>query len=285
LWDESYFNKRRIHAEYQEQSERYRREASQNVAEACIGVADSAPDFRACILQKIEAYDAGKSTNEDLRAQQDMALWSFWMMLATSAAVIVTGVGIYFVRETLAANTAAVEQAREANRITRESAIADKRAWIRAHVTTSARVIDDVLLIDFFAHGENIGASPAKTVRVAFDQFNNLSNRVHAEGTLHRLASQLAHTGIETGVLFPAQITAGIGDTIRIPVSEANSYYPFVGVGISYLINGAPERVYTFEGFEIWAKPDGQKWKRLGDMPIETGMELHIRRSGFGTAT
>jgi hypothetical protein len=81
---------------------------------------------------------------KDLEAQQEMARWAWWMMVASFASVLVTGVGVWFVKHTLDATRAAVKEAekgtkaaadavaatREANNLLRDSAAKELRAYI-----------------------------------------------------------------------------------------------------------------------------------------------------------
>lgn len=69
---------------------------------------------RKCVVDAIEASQEKSDSRQDLYAQQDMALWAFLMMLISGATVFVTGVGVYYVRETLTATRSAVQAAHDA---------------------------------------------------------------------------------------------------------------------------------------------------------------------------
>jgi len=142
LFDQSYLQKRRRHYEYQIQAQDYQRRASQDITEACVGIADRPASFRACIQKQIEAYDANQRGDEDLRAQQDMALWAFWSLLVSSGAVCTTILGIYYVKQTLEANKAAVDQARLAVDIAARAHMAESEPFL----ILKPRVPDDAEL-------------------------------------------------------------------------------------------------------------------------------------------
>ncbi|CAN7647797.1 hypothetical protein [Mesorhizobium caraganae] len=96
---EQYAKVREVYAVYQEHSERDRRDTEKMIAESCFGMDKSA--FVKCVSDKFETYDRDQSSNQDLQAQKDMAFWAFCTFLASCVSLAITGLGIYYVRNTL----------------------------------------------------------------------------------------------------------------------------------------------------------------------------------------
>lgn len=95
----------------------------------------------AAVEEALRCYqEAEKASREDHRAEQDlnaqrqMADWAKWMFYATAVVgaltVGVTGVGIYWVKETLAETQKAVKAAEDAVAVTREMGERQMRAYI-----------------------------------------------------------------------------------------------------------------------------------------------------------
>ena len=87
----------------------------------------------------IEAVGDQLLAEADLQAQQDMVFWATLMFAATVATVIITAIGVWFVKRTLQETMKAVRETsdatvamREANAIARESARRQTRAYVSA---------------------------------------------------------------------------------------------------------------------------------------------------------
>lgn len=77
-----------------------------------------------CSVNTIKASEEYQTTQYDLAAQREMALWAFYMFLATVCSVVATIIGIVFVRRTF-------QETQKANRIARQTAIDDGQAYIQ----------------------------------------------------------------------------------------------------------------------------------------------------------
>lgn len=102
----------------------------------------------------------GLFTADDSFAQWIVALF-------TVAATAVSVKAVFLLRDTLKANSSAVEQAKDANKIARAAIGFDSRAWLKLtaqHVRVTP-IEDNRLLIVWGAHVENIGKSPATDIR------------------------------------------------------------------------------------------------------------------------
>jgi hypothetical protein len=157
------------------QASHYAQDAQERIQDECIRLAP--PDMAVCVREIIEATREDQRSEADLRAQQGMELWAFWMMLLTAGSVFVTGVGVIYVRLTLReaqittgaaidgakAAAASVVEARETTNLSRKAFLADQRPWVTfkldppIHMTLSA----DVISIQINVVVMNSGRSPA----------------------------------------------------------------------------------------------------------------------------
>ncbi len=141
-------------------------------------------------------YDSEEEqrANQDLNAQREMADWAESVLWATiligAATVIVTTIGIYFVRETLTVsnqtNEAAISAARsanEANRILR----AERRPWVTLRRDTECDFFesDRGFSVAWNHDFENLGRSPAYDLR--------LRTKAIKTGSLLGLREMLSH--------------------------------------------------------------------------------------------
>lgn len=97
----------------------------------CLPTSD--PPTLSCVLNNPDSVGDQQAAQYDLKAQQDMAEWSLGMMIAAAATVLITGIGVIYVVRTLDATREMTEQARAANKITRdlvEAEIAQERPYI-----------------------------------------------------------------------------------------------------------------------------------------------------------
>lgn len=108
--------------EYQEQTERYEKEAAEKVARICGNVAPLRTPSD-CILREMQTYQNDDRAKKDLKAQQDMAEWSYWLLVATIVGIFVSIAG-------LAALLVSLSQTRTAIRDTRELGEFQMRAYV-----------------------------------------------------------------------------------------------------------------------------------------------------------
>lgn len=104
----------------------------------------------------------------DLWAQILMALWAFGQL-------ILTGVGIFYIRKTLRATEAAVEEAQKGSDAavqmaiaSREQFVAERRPWMSQQNLEAVEPMEN-MEIAFKVNFKNVGASPAFDVAVVFD--------------------------------------------------------------------------------------------------------------------
>lgn len=130
--------------------------------------------------ESTQARENERARNEaDLRAQQEMARWSYWMMVFSGAAVALTGVGVILIWRTLlytrdAAKAAAdaVKEAENATAAARDSVKETKRlgeAQARAYLNiTSANceAYEDKFFV--FVKIKNSGPTPAHILSIEY---------------------------------------------------------------------------------------------------------------------
>lgn len=155
------------YAAYQRNAAEDRHEAAEKAAQACKDRDVTA--LAACVANQLEAHASKQSTNQDLQAQQDMAFWAMWMFIASGGTILVTGVGVYLVWQTLEATREAVAAANrtadEAKRIGEAQVrayLAFKSATIRIQKYTPDRF--DIFLPAVELTIENVGNSTARDI-------------------------------------------------------------------------------------------------------------------------
>lgn len=149
---------------YQQNADRDRHAAANEIARSCRN--RDGVSLRDCVSDGLQTYAAEQATNQDLKAQQDMALWALAMFVVSAFGLAVTLLGIYLIYRTLiytreAANLtqSTLDQTKRAN----DLVLQDQRAWLSA----GAEVVGDANIssgnyhfpIRFFV--KNHGRTPA----------------------------------------------------------------------------------------------------------------------------
>lgn len=149
-------------AAYQKNAENDRKKSAHEIAQACHDLAFI--QFRICVASKMEAYYRDQATNEDLQAQQDMAFWAFWILIATTISIAISLVGIILLVRNLKLGIAANNSAQKAIKVSKDIGEAQVRAYVditAAHITLEAtELIQWIDIVPF-----NSGNSPAANFR------------------------------------------------------------------------------------------------------------------------
>lgn len=155
------------YASYQRNADDDRREAIEKTAHACKDRELTA--LRLCIADQFATYSGQQSANQDLQAQQDMAFWSMWMVVASGITILVTGIGVYLVWQTLEETRQAVvdtsrmtKAAEEANAIAADAHRRSARAYLA--VIYGDLTIEKGKKARFAASISNYGQTPAREV-------------------------------------------------------------------------------------------------------------------------
>jgi hypothetical protein len=151
IWSQYELNSRE-HREYRQRVEADQNEAAQEIARRCNIIFEPGQTVAGCIEQAIHAYQTQDTSNKDLKAQQDMALWGLWMFVASAGGLVISVGGLFMLWQSLG-------QTREAISIDREVGHAQVRAYLsvmpgRVEEGEGAEIILS-----------NSGQSPARQVR------------------------------------------------------------------------------------------------------------------------
>ena len=114
-----------------------------------------------------KAYREEWRSEQDLRAQREMAEWAKWMLVATCFGSIVTVIGIVFVAQTLQANRAAVNVAERNIEIAKNTASQQLRAYM-SYVEGNA-VQEHSHSYTWQLVFQNCGQTPAQNVVIIVD--------------------------------------------------------------------------------------------------------------------
>lgn len=152
----------------------YQQSAKASAQRACVGLEPGA--MFECVNEHSEAAYQQANSEQDLRAQQRAATSALVAAVVAFLTLIVTGVGVWFVKRTLEATLEAVKdtsEATEAMRIANEIASDDRRPWLYfGHTVVSAQYssgdqeISEGLWLSGATVIHNSGRTPAKNVCV-----------------------------------------------------------------------------------------------------------------------
>lgn len=139
---------------------------------ACVDTHPTA--LRKCVIEAAESAQNKSEARQDLYAQQDMSQWAFLMMLISGCTLLITGLGVVWIKDTLIETRRAVRSADDAVNVTREIGQTQTRAYLDT-------VKFDILPVktgdDFIFYGvvhlKNSGQSPATDVLVRISTANS----------------------------------------------------------------------------------------------------------------
>lgn len=167
------------HAQYQKNAQSQREAASQEIAKTCF--TGDFSNFSKCLSEKIEAYYSQQVTNQDLKAQQDMAYWAMLLFILGVGQAVIAAIGIYFIWNSLRLSRIATSAAVEANKntlkaIEQEQANAQRqlRAYVVVEPTNASLLIFDQRdmtkgTVSIQVKVTNAGQTPAYRLRTITD--------------------------------------------------------------------------------------------------------------------
>lgn len=114
LWGILEFQRSKLEADeayqnYQASSEHEQKKASEYIALECANSSASIDGIGKCLSEKVNTYIDAYSTKKDMKAQQDMAFWSKWMVYVGAAGVIVSIGGFFALLGSLAQTRATIK--------------------------------------------------------------------------------------------------------------------------------------------------------------------------------
>ena len=156
-------------AAYQQNAEADRDKSADEIAEDC-----QDPDvvFRDCVRKNLEAHYKDQATNEDLQAQQDMAYWAFWLLIASAVGIIVSCFGVVLLIRSIDLGREANIQARKAadaavsaNQMMRQ----EQRPWVTLDRDLICEITetDHGISLTWHYNFSNKGKSPAHDIRLS----------------------------------------------------------------------------------------------------------------------
>lgn len=128
------------------------------------------PGFVQGFLSNPEPTSTAEREQRDLAAQENTAVWAFWMTLFTGAQFLLSGFGLWALLETIKQGRAGLAKATEANELTEKHARIELRAYLTA-ASAAYFVEDDILRVGVAFR--NSGATPAKGVQMILTTFMN----------------------------------------------------------------------------------------------------------------
>lgn len=148
-----------------EQAERAARQhsvyADEHIERACVGLYGS--ELTVCAQEQVERSREYQNAEYDLAAQESMALYAKWLLWVSIASVGMTGLGVFFVWQTLNASKDATEAAMAAVAVTREIGQAQVRAYLKCS-EVKCKYLGEGTEFDVFSiyvAVKNYGQSPA----------------------------------------------------------------------------------------------------------------------------
>lgn len=205
----------RVHeanAAYQKNAEADRDKSADEIAEDCQN-----PDviFRDCVRENLETHYQDQATNEDLQAQQDMAYWAFWLLVASALGIIVSCFGVILLirsislgREANEKASDAVNAANDANNIMR----AEQRPWVTLNWQVSCEFVETgprSYNLKWHYNFANKGKSPAFNVRISYGVHRHDWRYVGAgrQAVPIQTRNAVNNTSISQKILFPNETT------------------------------------------------------------------------------
>jgi len=186
--------------------------AQENAAQTCLireGIAS-----KTCIDKEVKAERDYQATKNDLKAQQEMAEWAFWMVIFTCATMAITGVGVWLVWRTLQTNKGFLKETRDATRaMVRQNDLTEQsqRPWV---VVDHIQWHEDGVIRVYF---KNIGKTPAM-------EFTKNADAIAMPKVF--LASAIPELdGANATKLFPSQPEIMTVDCPQSPLSDDYEWY------------------------------------------------------------
>lgn len=170
LVSEQYAKVHQVNAAYQKNADADRKKANYEIAHACHG--RDFITFRNCVSDKLEAYYKEQTTNEDLKAQKDMAFWAGWLLILTVFSILISLAGLYLLLDSL-------RQTRRSISDTREIGQAQVRAYITC-ISSEVEISDGVVSLK--PKFQNTGESPTSPLTIDADLIFGSNNTLYNLG-------------------------------------------------------------------------------------------------------
>jgi hypothetical protein len=233
----------------------------------------------------------------DLEVQSQSAYWTRVAGVAAATSVLVTFIGVLFVKWTLdqtrQATAAALEAAAaagEANKLSRAATIAERRAWLSIEdvkLLQPTRFGADVVVLRVSVTTKNFGQTPALSADIRLESYFAKDNPEPYMTARSRFTETLRRNPIELGQMVfphddltqallwavePAKFTASISQR---PSGEQRFEAFTLFVGVSYRVIGDDAVRMTYQSYGLPNVPVG--------MILSEGQTLDIPKEPFLT--
>ena len=194
----------RTNAAYQQNAEKDRKTASEEISKACFK-----PDpvtFSTCITEKLATYYKQQATNQDLQAQQDMAYWAKTLFFLGIFQLVFSATGIYFIWHTLDLNRSTLKLAIENNEIARDTYVNEHRPLLKVSPIEVGPITFDGnrIRVRTVLEAENCGSHTAINVQMNCQSYVSNTNMIVGESGLKSLLEMtqaFANIGVSGSIL------------------------------------------------------------------------------------
>ena len=190
-----------------QQSKIHHENAEKHITSTCISMKGAA--FSECVHDAIQTSGEYQRAEKDLAAQSQMAKWALALLVLSAIGVAITGVGVYWVRETLAETAKAVVGTNKANEIMLEA----DRPWLTGSGYQSNTYRNSTSPTGFVTDGfvvqsqmTNTGKRPA--TRVSAYSFSTVLKEGEAVPIFDRASFKDAEHMREAGIVASGTIIA-----------------------------------------------------------------------------
>lgn len=142
---------RDAYKQYQQSANKDKNQAAENIATECAIPSAPVGIITDCLKSKLGAYQDQDTTNKDLQAQQDMALWALLALYVGAGSVIASFAGLILLLVSLRQTSTAIKD-------TREIGEAQVRAYLICE-RANLQIADNAIQFDI--HIYNRGQTPA----------------------------------------------------------------------------------------------------------------------------
>lgn len=125
--------------EYAANTDTYARHTQENVKD-CLSLPEDGTKTK-CIIEVVEACNEHERSEKDLIAQTEMALWALGMLVVSTLMMLVSALGVWWIRGTLTETRKAVKAADNAVTVTREIGQAQIRAYLSVNSIKAQYII------------------------------------------------------------------------------------------------------------------------------------------------
>jgi hypothetical protein len=273
------------------QSDYSARYEAQIVEEKCIalGTPDEAVQ---CYKEAKNAAREHSRAEQDLNAQREMANWAEGMLWATllvgTLTVILTGLGVYWVKETLVATQLAIQETKRGVDVTERAFRVEQRAWLVVDVTTPLNwsYRDTALYGGIAVLIKNVGKTPAVRCRVLVDAkcADGYGSDPEDEQRLRKQIEDSKEYWAHFSAVLPGETVSDYFPFVALQPSRSNMM-PRLSLLVAYdLYGGGTAYIHKMFGTNLANSPK-EKSHQIEWLMEDGSGAVHIRSAGGGFVT